>query len=130
MNENIQVTDPQRKDWLINQLFLSMGFFDLDTRRPFRMLGEFQYESGINGCGSEEIGCALSAYYTPDEEYYIGEHKVSISYDITNEEVIMEEAEFYPYIEKYSMEYVERNPDQKEEVMECLKNIRKRFKLE
>ncbi|MNO65455.1 hypothetical protein D3C76_562130 [compost metagenome] len=94
------------------------------------MLSEFQFESGDNVCGSESLGCALSAYYTPDDEYYIGENKVSISYDITNEEVIMEEAEFYTYIEKYSMEYLEKNPVQKDEVMECLKYIRKRFKLE
>ncbi|MFC7677609.1 ribonuclease toxin immunity protein CdiI [Paenibacillus sp. GCM10028914] len=130
MNENIQVKDTERKEWIIHQLFLSMGFFDTNTREPFRMLSEFQYESGDNICGSEVIGCALSAYYTTDDEYYIGENNVSISYDITNEEVIMKESEFYPYIEKYSMEYVTRNPDQKEEVMECLKNIRKRFKLE
>jgi len=130
MNENIQVTDTERKEWIIRQLFLSMGFFDSNTREPFRMLSEFQFESGDNVCGSESLGCALSAYYTPDDEYYIGEKKVSISYDITNEEVIVEEAEFYTYIEKYSMEYLEKNPVQKDEVMECLKYIRKRFKLE
>lgn len=130
MNENIQVTNQEPKEWLIHQLFLSMGFLDTDTREPFGMLSEFQYESGSNVCGSETMGCSLSAYYSPDEEYYIGENKVSIGDDITNEEVIMEEAKFYPYIEKYSMEYVKNNPDQKEEVMECLKNIRKRFKLE
>ncbi|AKG33340.1 ribonuclease toxin immunity protein CdiI [Paenibacillus durus] len=130
MNDNIQVVNKERKEWIINQLFLSMGFLDLDTRRPFRMLSEFQFESGNNICGSEFIGCALSAYYTPDEDYYIGENKVSISYDITNEEVIMEEQEFYPYVEQYSMEYVKNNPDFKDEVEECLRNIKKRFKVE
>ncbi|HEY2495022.1 MAG TPA: hypothetical protein VGI33_19200 [Paenibacillus sp.] len=130
MNEYIQVTEQERKEWLIHQLFYSMGFFRTDTRNPFRMLSEFQYESGSNICGSETIGCSLSAYYTLDDEYYIGENKACIVDDVTEEEIIMDEAEFYPYIEKYSMEYLKNNQELKEEVIECLKNIRKRFKVE
>ncbi|MFC9710138.1 ribonuclease toxin immunity protein CdiI [Paenibacillus sp. NPDC056933] len=130
MNEVKLIADKERKEWLIHQLFLSMGFLRSDTRNPFKMLNEFQYDSGSNVCGSETIGCSLSAYYTPDDEYYIGENKVCVADDVTEEEIIMDEVEFYPYIEKYSMEYVRNNPELEEEVLNCLKNIRKRFKLE
>lgn len=126
----MQITNGEKKEWLIDQLFLSMGFCSTNTRRPFRMLTEFQHESEDNICGSETIGCALSSYYTLDDEYYIGENKVTIIDDVTEEQIIMDEADFYPYIEKYSMEYIKNNPEVKEEVIECLNNIRKRFKIQ
>lgn len=62
------------------------------------------------------------AYYSLDDEYYIGENKVPIIDGITEEQINMG---LYPYIKKYSIIYY--NPEANGEVMDAKNN--KKFKL-
>ena len=126
----IIVNDKEKQEKIIYLLFQGMWFLKQRSSNPLEMLRDFQFSDGTNMCGFEGMDCLLSDYFEPNEVGYFGEDNVFIYDGYTDEGFVMSENDFYPYIEKYSNIYMEYNPDKKEEVLSCLKNIKKRFKIE
>ena len=132
MGDYKRIEDIDRAKWMIDQVFTVATPNGLDTKDTLKVLKAFADESGKNICGDEQFSCIHSAYYGLDEEYYMGEHKVKVVYDYVSgggEELIMDEREFYPYIEKYTLEFVHQYPAKKDEALNYLRKIQQRFEI-
>ena len=135
MNSGQKGIANEEHEWLIEQLFKATGFDDAKSGRPFRLLDNFSDPNGTNICGGGDFSCTLSDYYEPGDgydEWHLEANKVRIWDEFTDNKIILDEKDFYHYIEKYSLEYAENSHDAKitERVLACLEKIRARFKVE
>ncbi|MBA4603116.1 ribonuclease toxin immunity protein CdiI [Thermoactinomyces mirandus] len=101
-------------------------FFSLVGNYYFiRCLNEFKEKTGF---GKEEIMILFHQDFEEWEKYRCKENEVALLmyYPAAEEDTIgyMDFEQFYPYVNQYGQQFIQRHPEKKEEVTRLLKEIK------
>lgn len=125
INNDVCVSDDKEKKDLVMYYYKAMG----DERLP-RILD--RYAKG-RGFGIEYIGCVFANDFEPWEDDYFGENGVAYYFDYpaVDKDVVvhLDYETFYKYLEEVTLEYLERNAEDKENLLSLLKAVRERFSI-
>lgn len=124
-DRDFQSKDDEKKKALVKYYYQAMG-----DERFLKVLNKYANEQGY---GIEHVWCTFANDFEPWEDDYFGETGIAYYFDYPavekDEIVILNYETFYRYLKEASIEYLERNSNNKEEVENLLKNIRERYNI-
>jgi len=80
------------------------------------------------GFGLEYVWCVFSHYYETWEDDYFGDEGVAFYFEPpavkVEETIILNNNEFYRYLEEAAMRYTDKNSDSKKDIIKYLKKVK------
>jgi hypothetical protein len=123
INNDVCVSDDKEKKDLVMYYYEVMG----DKRLP-KILNRLAKGEGF---GIENIWCVFAKDFEPWEDEYFGETGVAYYFDYPAVEkdkvVILDYETFYKYLEEVTLGYLERNIEDKENIINLLKVVKEKF---
>lgn len=106
--------------------FIDLYFWIIGDGNFIYALTRFKNKTGF---GIEDIMILFYPDYEEWEKYRCKENEVALLmyYPAAEEDTIgyMDFKQFYPYLNQYGQQFIQRNPEKKEEVINLLKEIKK-----
>jgi hypothetical protein len=112
------------------QEFMKFYFWHIGDGNFVRALNRFKNKEGF---GIESVGILFHLDFQEWEEYRCKEDEVALilDYPAAEEDTIgyLDFKQFYGYLKDHSQEYIRKHPEQKEEVVKLLKEIKQSLNI-